>query len=162
MKKLIFVFVTLFMTLSSLAYGEVKSDKYVTKDYDLKGFTGIAAGGIFDVKLEKSNTWKVNVSVPEALEDYLEVKVNNGKLVLSLRSVPLRVSKNYKNWTITANVAMPVLKSLSVSGAAKFETNDSFDLGNESFKLEVSQRSCNNSQRTRHGNERRYFGQHNR
>lgn len=138
MKKLIIASVALLMTLSSLAYGEGASNKYVTRDYDLKGFTGISASGIYDVKLEKSDTWKVTVSMPQELEDYMEVKVTNGKLVLSNKQVPLRLSKNYKNWTVTATVAMPVLKSLSISGAAKFETNDSFDLGSGTFKLEVS------------------------
>ena len=138
MKKLTIALAMLFMALSSLAYGEVKSDRYVTKDYDYKGFTGISANGIYDVKLEKSNTWKVSISAPEELEDYIEVKVSNGKLILSLKQVPIRVSKKYNNWTLTAYVSMPALYSLSLSGAAKFESNDPFDIGNRSFKLEIT------------------------
>ena len=138
MKKLIISLTAALMTLASLAAGEVNSDRYVTRDYDLKGFNGITASGIYDVQLEKSNTWKVSISVPEDLEDYLEVKVNNGRLVLGMKQVPLRVSKNFSKWTVTTKVSMPVLRSLSLSGAAKFDCNDSFDLGNETFKLELS------------------------
>ncbi len=138
MKKLIISLTAALMTLASLAAGEVNSDRYVTRDYDFKGFNGITASGIYDVQLEKSNTWKVSISVPEDLEDYLDVKVNNGRLVLGMKQVPLRVSKNFSKWTVTTKVSMPVLRSLSLSGAAKFDCSDSFDLGNETFKLELS------------------------
>ena len=138
MKKLIIASIALFMTLSSLAFGEVATGKYVTKDYDLKGFNGIIANGIYDVKLEKSNTWKVSITVPEELEEYMEVKVSNGKLVLTNKQVPAKLSKNFNTWTVTANVSMPELVSLSVSGAAKFESHDPFDIGGRTFNLEVT------------------------
>ncbi len=138
MKKLIIAMAAMMMAFASLAAAETTSDKYVTKDYDLKDFTGIVASGIYDIQLQKSNTWKVSVSVPEALEEYLDIRVTNGKLVLAMKQVPVKISKNYTHWTLTAKVAMPVLKSLNMSGATKFSCDDTFDIGNGSFKMEIS------------------------
>ncbi|MBQ8061314.1 MAG: DUF2807 domain-containing protein [Bacteroidales bacterium] len=138
MKKLLFAVAAMLCALSSLSAESVANDKYVTKDYDLKDFTGIVASGIYEVQLVKSNTWKVSVSVPEPLEDYLDVRVINGKLVLAMKSVPVKISKNYGKWNLTAKVAIPVLKSVHLSGASKLECADSFDIGGGTFKLEVS------------------------
>ena len=138
MKKLIFAFSAIFVAFQCLAATESNSNKYITKDYDLKNFTGIHASGIVEVQLAKSNTWNVSVTLPEDLEPYLDVKVTNGKLSFTMRQVPLRVSKNYRNWTVTAKVAMPVFRSLSMSGASSFVCNDSFNLGDTDFKLDLS------------------------
>ena len=138
MKKLIIVLSAIFMTISCLAANDVESNKYITKDYDMKDFTGIVASGIVEVQLTKSNTCKVSVTLPDELEDYLDVKVNNGKLIISVRQVPIRLSRKFGVWSVTAKVAMPELRSLSMSGASKFECDNSFDLGNGTFKLELS------------------------
>ena len=138
MKKLIIVLSTLFITLSNMAANNVENNRYITKDYDMKDFTGIVASGIVEVQLTKSNACKVSVTMPDELEDYLDVKVTNGKLNISMRQVPLKFSKKYGVWSVTAKVSMPVLRSLSMSGASKLECDSSFDLGNDTFKLELS------------------------
>ena len=138
MKKLIVVFAAVLMAFSSLAAAEVSSDRYTTKDYNLKDFTGIVASGIFEIEMVKSNTWKVSVTCPEVLEEYIIVRVSNGKLSLSMKQVPLKISRNFKNWNVTAKVAMPVFTSLTLSGAAKFECADAFDIRDKDFRLDIS------------------------
>ena len=138
MKKFIIVIAAVIMALPSFAADVVKSDRPVTKDYNLKGFYGIDAGSIVEVQLTKSETWKVSVTLPEALEDYLDVKMNNGKLSINLRQAPLKIRKNYGTWVVTATVSMPELRSLNLSGAIKFSCDDSFDLGNGTFKMDLS------------------------
>ena len=96
MKKLIIAVSALLMAIASLSAAEAGSGRYVTKDYDLKNFTGILASGIYEIQLEKSNTWKVSVSVPDELVNYLDVRTTNGKLVLSMKQVPLKITRNYK------------------------------------------------------------------
>ena len=138
MKKIIIVLASLAMAVSSFAATELPSDRTITKDYDLKGFSGIVASGIYDVQLTKSESWGVSLSFPEVLEDYIVVRVSNGKLYLSMKQVPMKISKNYKNWTVKACVGMPVFESLDLSGAAKFQCDDTFDIGDREFKLDVS------------------------
>lgn len=138
MKKLIIVFAALFMAFSSLAAAEVAGDKYITKDYDLRDFTGIAASGIFEIELVKSNTWKVSVTYPEVLEEYIVVRVSSGKLSMSMKQVPLKISRNYKNWSVKAKVAMPVFTNLTLSGATKFDCADHFDIRDMDFRLDIS------------------------
>ena len=138
MKKLIIVLAALFMAFSSLAAAELAADKYITKDYNLKDFTGIVASGIFEIELVKSNTWKVSVTYPEVLEDYIVVRVSSGKLSMSMKQVPLKISRNFKNWNVKAKVAMPVFTNLTLSGATKFECADSFDIRDMDFRLDIS------------------------
>ena len=144
MKKLIIVFTALLMTVSGLSAKEVESNKYITRDYDLSNFAGITASGIVEIQLTRSNNWSVSVTMPEELEDYLIVKVTNGKLSFSTKQVPIRYNKKYGIRPVTAKVSMPVLRSLSMSGATKLVCDSSFDLGNDAFRLDLSGASVAN------------------
>ena len=134
---MIFVLASMLIAISGMA-ADATGDTYVTRDFNLKDFTGISANGIFDVQLTKSNTYKVSITLPKELEEYLDVRVSKDKLILSTKQVPLKLTKNFSKWTVTAKVEMPALYSLSLSGASKFECNDSFNLGDEEFKMEIS------------------------
>lgn len=137
MKKLIFALASMLIALSSMA-ADGQGESYITKDFNLKDFTGISANSIIEVQLTKSNTYSVSVTLPKELEDYLDVRVIRGNLTLGMKQVPLKISKNYGKWNVTAKVTMPALYSLNLSGASKFECNDSFNLGEESFVMDMN------------------------
>ena len=138
MKKLVAIVAAFLFAATALLAGENPAVKYVTKDFSYKNFDGISVSGIVDVRLVKSNSYKVSVNLPEDVEPYLKVTVINGVLKISLESIPTRVSRILRDWHMTADVAMPELRSLEMSGATQFHCEDSFDLGGKDFKAEIS------------------------
>ncbi|MBR1927841.1 MAG: DUF2807 domain-containing protein [Bacteroidales bacterium] len=135
MKRLIIVLAALAISLTAAA-GE--QGGYVTKDYGLKNFTGISVSGIVNVDLKKSDSWGVSVNLPEELVEYLIVEVKGRELVIGFKSIPLKIQKRLRNWRVTADVSMPLLTSLEMSGATKLTSRDPFDIGDLIFKMELS------------------------
>lgn len=123
------------MTLNAAGKSGVE---YVTTDYDLKGFTGIEVSGVVEVQVSRSERYSVKVDVPKEIMDYLIVRVHGGDLEIFLRNVPARLNRTLNGWSIKAHISMPRLTSLEMSGATKFDSTDSFDLGGGKFDLEIS------------------------
>ena len=114
----------------------------ITKNYPLKGFTGLRASSVYHVELSQSSGFSVKVEAPDYLEPYLKVEISGDNLVLGLESLPRSVSRklsNEKEDVLRAEVRMPVLESVSLSGAAKLECRSTFpELRGKSFKLDQS------------------------
>jgi len=113
-----------------------------SKSYDLKDFTGISASHIFHVELRPSSTFSVKVQAPDYLEPYINVRVDHKQLILSVKDLPRAVNRKLsdeKVGAISAVVTMPVLESVSLSGAAKLQSDGVFpDLGGRPFRLSLS------------------------
>ena len=109
----------------------------VTKNYNLKDFTGISASGVF--KVEVSNgPFSVRVECTETYAPYLKVRVIRNNLTLGL-DMPSSVSKRIKGQQILkAYVSMPKLSSVKLSGVTGIIFNDEFDLRNGVFSFEMS------------------------
>lgn len=110
----------------------------VTRNFNLKGFTGIDVSGMVSVELTKSPDWKVNVTLPKELEEYLSVRVLEGELTISLNNVPKKGLLKFKNPEVKAEVSMPDLRSLEMSGATSLTCDDTFDLGKGQFEMELT------------------------
>lgn len=110
----------------------------ITKDFNLKGFTGLHVSGLVSVELTKAPDWKVSVTLPPELEEYLVVKTSGGNLSISLNNVPAKVLRRFRDLEIKAEIAMPELRTLEMSGATSLSCGDTFDIGSETFKIEVS------------------------
>jgi len=109
----------------------------VTKDFDLRNFTGISASGIFKVEVSKG-PFSVRIECSEALAPYLKVKVIGNNLTLGM-DMPASVSRKLKGQQVLkAYVSMPKLSSVKLSGTTGILFNDQFDLGNEVFSCEMS------------------------
>ena len=121
----------------SVTDGTVPS-KVITKDYDVTGFTGLEVSGIVEVVLKKSDTYKVSVSIPESLEKYLIVRVREGELKIALTNLNERMAFKTKDVEVIATIEMPMLRSLEMSGATKLSCSDTFDVGDHTFKMELS------------------------
>lgn len=117
-----------------------KDDVDYTKcKFDCKDFTGLDIGGIMKVNLVKSDKYKVEVTLPSALKEYLEVTVKNGVLKIGWnKNIPSKLQKELKSWTCKADIAMPGLRKLEMSGASSLSCNDTFDLGDEELSLDIS------------------------
>ena len=113
-----------------------------SKSYDFKDFTGISASHIFHVELRPSSTFSVKVEAPDYLEPYLNVRVDHKQLILGVKDLPKAVNRRLsdeKAGAISAVVTMPVLESVSLSGAAKILADGVFpDLGGRPFRMSLS------------------------
>ncbi len=123
-------------------YQSVPSGKdygYTTCKFDCKGFTELDLSGSVKVNLVKSDKYKVEVTLPQELEEYLLVRVEGGELKIGWkRIIPSKFQKNSGNWTCEAEIAMPELRELEMSGATNLQCNDTFDLGRGEFSLDLS------------------------
>lgn len=110
----------------------------VKKTYDIEDFTGISASGVFQVTLEKSKTFSVEIEVTEDFLPYLVVKNRGGMLELGFASLPFRLRKKDRSKVAQAVIKMPVLTAINLSGASTLTANDQFS--NAMNKLSVNLR----------------------
>lgn len=123
---------------SVLAAVEDKDTKYVTKAYNYRDFTGLNVSGIVQVNLSKSNTYKVEVTLPEDIVPYLNVSVSGGTLKIGTSNIPSKINNRYRNWTITAEVSMPELRKLEMSGVTKLNSEGLFSTSGRGLKIDLS------------------------
>ncbi|MBR3012988.1 MAG: DUF2807 domain-containing protein [Bacteroidales bacterium] len=114
----------------------------IDRSYSLRGFTGIRASNAFQVHLTQSPDYSVNVEAPDYLESYIKVEVSGRNLVLSLANLPASVQRKLssdKDGAIRAEVHMPTLESVSLSGAARLKCDGAFPaLRDRTFLLDMS------------------------
>jgi hypothetical protein len=91
-----------------------------TRDYDLSGFTAVAAGSSFKIEIVQSNTFAVAVSAPGSMFRRLVVRVAGGTLHLYRRSS----FWPFSGISPEATIQMPVLDSIKLSGAASARVPD--------------------------------------
>ena len=154
MKKLIIFGAAALMMLAATAFsfpyglqGETpyqsvpsgKDDGYTTCKFDCKGFTDLDLSGMVKVNLVKSDKYKVEVTLPREFEEYLLVRVEGSELKIGWKkSIPTKLQKKYGDWTCEAEIAMPELRELEMSGVTSLQCNDTFDLGRGEFSLDMS------------------------
>jgi len=98
-----------------------------TLEYNFSDFDSIDASQTFEVDIQYADTYSVVVRVNEDLVEYLDVSVSGGRLNLGLKS---GYSYNFRNATLEADVSMPNLSRVALSGASSaylsgFESTDS-------------------------------------
>lgn len=138
MKKFLTIIIAVLAASAALNATEPEKVNYVTNTYPLNGFKGLDVSSVVDVRLRKSNDYTVQVSVPDVLEKYLVVKVENGILKIGLKNAPQSVMRSLRDWSIIADLTMPELTSLEMSGASKFNCPDAFNIGQKTFDLNIS------------------------
>ena len=90
------------------------SGNLVTKQYPFTNFTGVSAGGVFDVTVKPGATPGVSITTDDNLVEYLDVSQSGDRLSLHLKS-----NTNLRNGTLKALVTVPELTYLDLSGASK-------------------------------------------
>jgi len=90
--------------------------KAVTMNEDLSGFTRVASGMAFDLNIEYGEDYSVRITVDEAVKPYLDVRVDGNTLYIYLKpNVNLGSGKHQ----LSAQITMPLLEGLDLSGASK-------------------------------------------
>lgn len=113
--------------------------EYTTCKFNCNDFSGLELSGIVEVNLVKSDSYKVEITLPNVLQEYLQVYVNHGILKIGWnKNIPSKLQKELGNWTCKAEIAMPKLRKLEMSGATSLKCDDTFDLGREEISLDLS------------------------
>lgn len=126
MKKLIFIAVSLLLTLSSTAF--IYGQSTNTETRNLTGFTKVSFGVPGNLYIRLGSEFKV---VLEGDKDFLadiETEVTGGKLVIKKYSWTqfkiLSVSAHGDNKKVIINITMPTIEGLGVSGSGQAEISD--------------------------------------
>lgn len=113
-----------------------------SNSYSLSGFTGIRASSFFHVNVSQSSRYSVSIEAPDYLEPYISVEVEQNQLVLRMKQFPRAIEKRLsseKSGAIIAEVRMPRLESVSLSGAAVLTAEGEFPtLRERPFRLDMS------------------------
>lgn len=133
MKKFLFSIV-----VALAAFVSMSASDNVTKKYENKDFVGLQITNAFSVEIVKSESYNVEVTVPEDYFQYVAVQQTGGKLSIGFKDLPrkLRSFKSMKGFK--AYIAMPELYSLQVSGSSKVECHDTFSSEMRAIAIECS------------------------
>ena len=93
--------------------GLVGSPTRVTQEYDLDDFTAVETGGAFKVNITQGDEYSVAVTTNENVAPYLRVEQSGGTLSLGLENL-----WNFRNVTLEAEITVPALRGVSLSGAS--------------------------------------------
>ena len=125
---------SLYLTATS----KVDAD-YTKCKFNCKNFTGLDLSGVVEVNLVKSDSYKVEVTLPSVLQEYLMVYESNGVLKIGWnKQIPSKLQKRLGSWTCKAEIAMPELRKVEMSGATSLRCDDTFELGRGELSLELS------------------------
>lgn len=129
------VLIAVASTLLLAGCNQVSPGPSDTREFILEGFTGLQVGSAFQVEVVKSDDYKISVTAPRRMFDYLKVEADG-------ETLKLRVESGWVGWfpwvgsRPRATVSMPALKVLDVSGASRV-TATGFESSND-FKSVVS------------------------
>lgn len=98
----------------ALGGGVVGSGHTVTREMDLTGFTRVQAGSIFVVDIKQGDRYDVAVTADDNLFDYVDASVSGETLRLRLRP-----GTSISRVTLRAEVTMPSLQAIELSGASR-------------------------------------------
>ncbi len=89
----------------------------ITKDYT--DFHSVRASHSFNVTIKYSDDYSVRLEIDKNIEKYLIAEVEDGVLMLGLES-----GHSYSDITLEAEITMPDIKSLGLSGASRCRITD--------------------------------------
>jgi hypothetical protein len=123
--------------------GLVGSGNLETEEYAFTNFTEVETSDAFDLEIEQSSSYSINVTADDNVMDYVQVSQDGQTLRIGLRtglrigSVTLRIGPGIfpLPWSVTlrASVTMPQLSGLTATGASHvtvsgFSSTDDLDI----------------------------------
>ena len=109
--------------LKNLKIGNSKTvrcdGEVIEKTFDYSGFDAISVKGNANVVFVQDGAFLVSVKANKEVFDYLEFKLDDGKLVISTEDGVNIIAKTYK-----VTVQAPLLTDVNVSGAADLDIVD--------------------------------------
>ena len=132
MKKTLLALATLLVAFSATGANTV------VKTFKLEGFSGIQADDAFEIIVEHSDSYRIEVEITEDFLPYLVVKNRAGILDLSFSKLPLKIKQKNRNKVAKATIKLPELHYVGLSGASRLSSNDEFTSPMQSFSIELS------------------------
>lgn len=106
---------TMFLLSGWHLLGEVVgSGDLVTNEEYVSDFTAVDAGSGFNVEISESKSYSVLVTADDNIMDYVEIKKSGDTLMIGVNW-----GYSFKSVTLKAEITMPELDSLELSGGAK-------------------------------------------
>lgn len=93
-----------------------------TIEMDVDGFMGVEAGGVWDVRIERGDQHRVKITTNENMVEYLDVRVVGNTLHLDTRD-----AYSFSNVTLRADITLPELRQVHVSGSAHATASDAWE-----------------------------------
>lgn len=109
--------------------GEKGSGNIVTQDRDVRDFSSIEVGGVFQVEVTAQKDFSVQIEGDDNLLQFVDMTVNDGRLEISTTK-RIKASK-----PILVRISAPNIEELQVSGASRVKI---VDLKNSSLKVDTS------------------------
>ena len=98
-----------------VGFGDIKgSGKVMTQQLPISDFTKVEAGNSFKVTITQADSFDVQVKADDNLIEHLDVRKSDDTLIIRL--VP---GKSTRNATLEAEVSLPELTSVKLTGASK-------------------------------------------
>lgn len=128
---------TCFLLAAMLLTFFLADARTVKKVYEIDDFTGIKATEAFQVTVEKSKDFGVEIEISEEFLPFLLVKNRGGVLELSFTKLPFKLRQKERNKVAQAVIKMPVLTQVILSGAASLVSNDQFSNAMNKFLIDL-------------------------
>ena len=103
----------------------------IAKTYDYSDFTAIEVHQGFQVELKKSNSFNIEITVDDNLQEYLQVDKSGSTLRIQLQQ-----SRWYTSATLKAKITMPDINRLDLSGGSRVDIGG-FNLSHD-LSIEMS------------------------
>ena len=107
------------IALSRMDSEELDPGERVSRNPDLTGFSEIEIDGRWRVTVTRGEEWRVALSYPENVEGEVEAYVQGERL--RLRRTAPGFWFGGPNWVTTADIVMPALEELALSGNGRLE-----------------------------------------
>ncbi len=92
----------------------VGSGNTISQTFDLTGFSRVSASHAFAVEIKQSESYSIKITMDDNLTDHMRVTREGDTLILSLKP-----GYNYNYTHLKAEITMPLLKQLTLSGASR-------------------------------------------
>jgi hypothetical protein len=123
---------TIFLLGGWNLFGEVVgSGDLVTNEEFFSNFTAVDTGSGFSVEITEAHSFSVSVTADDNVMDYVEITKSGDTLIIGVKW-----GYNFRSVTLKAEITMPELHSLELSGGAKGELVE-FDATNQ-FSVRLS------------------------
>jgi len=106
------------------------SGELVAETYDFADFDNVDIGHAFDAEITSAEDFSVAVTVDDNILENVEVRLDGDTLRIDMKG-----NDSYRNVTMDATIAMPVLRQLKLSGASSAAL-ESFE-SSEPLKMEL-------------------------
>lgn len=131
MKKILLSFALCLAVMSAMAQKQ-------TKTYTYDGFTGVSVSHSFQVTVQKSDVFSIEVSVEKDYLPYLDVRKNDDVLHIGFTADLPRKLRTKSSKIASARISMPVLSAVSLSGSADMKCEGSFSSGMRGIDIYLS------------------------